>query len=237
MANSPAYYPHKVQSEDRADGSILMQSGYALGTPVATTNVWLHRWADERPGGVFLAERSGEGWRELQYGAALEQVRALAAALLGRGLNKDTPILIVSGNGVDHGLLVLAAQYVGIPTVPVAEQYSLIPGAQKQLVYILGLIRPAMVFAEDGKRFGASLAMPEMDGLDIVVSKNAGPGMISFDDLLKGDSADVDAAAARVGPDTVAKILMTSGSTSNPKGVLTTQGMMCANQQDRKSVV
>jgi len=141
MANSPAYYPHKVQSEDRADGSILMQSGYALGTPVATTNVWLHRWADERPGGVFLAERSGEGWRELQYGAALEQVRALAAALLGRGLNKDTPILIVSGNGVDHGLLVLAAQYVGIPTVPVAEQYSLIPGAQKQLVYILGLIR------------------------------------------------------------------------------------------------
>ncbi len=232
MARQQSYRPHKVQCEDRADGSILMRSDYALGQAADTTNDWLHRWAVDRPDGVFLAERSGAGWRELRYGAALEQVRALAGGLLARGLNADTPILIISGNGVDHGLLVLAAQYVGIPTVPVAEQYSLIPGAQKQLVYILGLIRPAMVFAEDGARFGASLALPEMEGLDIVVSRGAGPGMTLFDDLPNGASmADTDAAAAQIGPDTVAKILMTSGSTSNPKGVLTTQRMMCANQQ------
>jgi len=113
----------------------------------------------------------------------------------------------------------------------VAEQYSLIPGAQKQLQYILGLIRPRMVFAEDAERFGASLSMPGMQGLDIVVSRGAGPGMIPFEDLLKGDLSNVDSAAAQVGPETVAKILMTSGSTSNPKGVLTTQRMMCVNQQ------
>jgi feruloyl-CoA synthase len=231
MASNLTYRPHRVRCEDREDGSIVMQSTYALGRSVASTNDWLHRWANERPQAVFLAERSGEGWRNLSYEAALEQVRALAAALLARGLNKDTPILILSGNGIDHGLLALAAQYVGIPHVPVAEQYSLIPGAQRQLGYILDLIKPAMVFAEDGEKFAVPLSMPQMQGLDIVVSRGAGPGMILFDALAKGGAEDVDAAAANVGPDTVAKILMTSGSTSNPKGVLTTQGMMCANQQ------
>ena len=226
-----AHLAHSVHCEDRADGTVLMRSDHALSTPVESTNIWLHRWAAKRPDGVFLAERSGAGWRELRYGEALDKVRALAASLLARGLSGDTPILIVSGNGVDHGLLALAAQYVGIPHVPVAEQYSLIPGAQKQLRFILGLIRPSMVFAEDGERFAASLAMPEMQGLDIVVSRNATGTMTLFDDLLRGDGTDVDAAAARVGPDTVAKILMTSGSTSNPKGVLTTQRMMCVNQQ------
>lgn len=237
MAESRTYRSHRVHSQDRPDGSILIRSDYALGEPVASTNVWLHRWAEARPDGVFLAERSGAGWREIPYGAALERVRALAAALLGRGLNKDTPILILSGNSIDHGLLGLAAQYVGIPHVPVAEQYSLIPGAQKQLGHILELIRPAMVFAEDAARFATSLAMPGMAGLDIVVGRGAGPGMIGLDELLRGDGADVDAAAAQIGADTVAKILMTSGSTSNPKGVLTTQGMMCANQQMYQQVL
>ena len=227
----PTYLAHKVHSADRADGSILMRSDYPLGAPVRSTNDWLHRWAGETPDAVFLAERSGAGWRELHYGETLGQVRGLAASLLGRGLNANTPILIVSGNGVDHGLLALAAQYVGIPHVPVAEQYSLIPGAQKQLVHILDLIRPGMVFAEDGERFRDALAMPQMQGLDIVVSRNAGPGMSLFDDLVTGDSTDIDAAAGRVGPATMAKILMTSGSTSAPKGVLTTQKMMCVNQQ------
>lgn len=231
MPDQPRYRDHKVRHTTRPDGSILLRSAYELSQPVDTTSVWLHRWADQRPNSVFLAERSGPGWRELPYGAALEQVRALAAALLDRGLNSETPILIISGNSIDHGLLSLAAQYVGIPTVPVAEQYSLIPGAQKQLHFIMGLIQPRMVYADDADRFAASLAMPDMSGLDIVVSRSARPGMIGFDDLLGGGVADVDAAAAQVGPDTVAKILMTSGSTSNPKGVLTTHRMMCANQQ------
>ena len=166
----------------------------------------------------------------MPYAEALDQVRALASALLARGLGPDTPILIVSGNGVDHGLLSLAAHYVGIPTVPVAEQYSLIPGAHAQLKYVLNLIDPKMVYAVDGMRFAQALAMEEMAGREIVVSRNPGPDQTAFDELLKGGDADVDAAAAQIGPDSVVKILMTSGSTSSPKGVLTTHRMMCANQ-------
>lgn len=223
------YRPHSVIREDRPDGSILLKSGYGLHPAVRCTGEWLHHWAEQTPGAVFLAERSGEGWREVTYGEALQQVRALAAALLDRGLGADTPIMIISGNSVDHGLLSMAAHYVGVPTVPVAEQYALIPGARVQLEYIAGLIQPKMVFADDGARYEGALKLPCFDGLEKVVSWNPGEGMTGLANLLAA-SGDVSEAYAKVGPETIAKILMTSGSTSHPKGVLTPHRMMCTNQ-------
>ena len=47
----------------------------------------------------------------------------------------------------------------------------------------------------------------------------------------------VDDTHARVGPSTVAKILFTSGSTGQPKGVINTQRMLCANQEQVRSVM
>lgn len=223
------YLAHDVRREDRADGTILLQSGHEAVSPDRKTADWLHRWAGRTPDAVFLAERSGAGWAELRYGAALERVRAVAAGLMARGLVPGDRILIISGNSVSHGVLALAAQYVGLVPVPVAEQYSLILGALKQLRYVIGLIDPAMVYAEDGAQFASALAMEEITGRRIVVGRNPGPGMSLLADLER-EAADVDAAAEAVGPETVAKILMTSGSTSNPKGVLTTQKMLCANQ-------
>ena len=230
MASTTLYRPHKVIGEARPDGSLLLRSGYEMSRPAGTTGCWLIRWASRSPDAVFLAERSGAGWRELRYGAALDEVRALAAALLDRGLGPKTPILILSGNSVDHGLLTLAAQYVGIPTVPLAEQYSLIPAAQKQLRHVLALIDPRMVFAEDGARFASALALDEMTGREIVVARNPGDHFTSLDALRRHATGDVDVAHDAVGPDSVVKILMTSGSTSSPKGVLTTHRMMCVNQ-------
>lgn len=119
---------HRVLREDRADGSILLRSGYEMSGVDRSTGVWLDRWAERTPEAAFLAERSGQGWRLVSYDAARTQIRALASGLLARGV--DGPILILSGNSVDHALLVLAAQYVGLVTVPVAAQYSLIPAAQ-----------------------------------------------------------------------------------------------------------
>ncbi|MCE8005426.1 AMP-binding protein [Aestuariivita sp.] len=225
------YRPHNVIREDRADGTVLLRSGYEMSEIAETSSVWLRRWAEARPDTVFLAERSGSGWRDVPYADALEQVENVAAALLARGLAAETPILIVSGNGVDHGVLSLAAHLVGIPTIPVAEQYSLIPGAEKQLQYIAALTRPAMIFAEDGEKFARALTAPGLASLQIVVSRNVPDGATPFADLLKGAPAvDLAVEEAKVGPDSVVKILMTSGSTSDPKGVETTHRMMCANQ-------
>lgn len=239
MKRTSDFVPHAVSREDRADGSILLTSDYPLGEVVARTGDWLHRWADEASERVFIAERSGAGWREETYASTLGHVREIAASLLSRGMGPDTPILIMSGNGVDHALLSMAAHYVGVPTVPVAEQYSLITGAHGRLQQAVELVRPAMAYVVDADQYAAALALDALSGVEIVASNaGANASVTSFDSLLKGaGGVDVDAAFSSVTPDTVAKILMTSGSTSAPKGVLTTQRMMCVNQTQLADVI
>lgn len=226
------YRPHATRLEERTDGSLIYASGYEISPMASTTGDWLHTWAAEAPLRTFLAERYGAAWHEVSYGQALEQVRAIGQALVARGLNEHTPILVMSGNGVDHALLALAGQYVGVPVVPVAEQYSLIHGAHGRLRHAIDLVKPKMAYVVDADHYAEALALDALEGIEIVASRlGAHTGATPFSALLKGDaSVDVDAAHAAVGPDNVVKILLTSGSTSAPKGVPTTHRMMCANQ-------
>lgn len=240
VAEDTTYLPHAVRREERPDGTIRLTSHHAPDPMVPETGSWLHRWAEATPERVFLAERSGAGWREHGYGEVLDMVRAIAAGLLARGLNGETPIAILSGNGVDHALLSLAAHYAGIPTVPLAEQYSLIPEAHARLTYVLDKVKPAMAFADDAGRYASALALPELAEVEVVAVRTDGAprAVTAFADLLATTAGgEVDAAHAAVGPDTLAKILFTSGSSSDPKGVLTTQRMMCANQAQMSAVL
>ena len=215
--------PHDVKRQNRPDGSILLTSSYPLGPIARSTGEWLDHWAGQTPDAIFLAEREGQGWREVTYGLAQAQVRAIASHLVTLDLGPDRPVMILSGNGIHHGLLSLAAQYIGIPVVPVAEQYSLIPAAHPRLTYVANLTRPGLVYAADSAAYAQALALPcFQDALAYTDD--------TFATLLAPGDGDISAAAQSVGPDTLAKILLTSGSTSDPKGVLTTQGMMTTNQ-------
>ncbi|MGB0748310.1 MAG: feruloyl-CoA synthase [Magnetospiraceae bacterium] len=231
MRRTSTFQPHAVKREDRPDGTIRLKSEIPLTPAVSRTGDWLHHWADAAPDRTFLAERFGGGWREVSYAEALQKVRALGQALLGRGLNADTPIMILSGNGVDHGLLALAAQYVGVPAVPVAEQYSLIHGAHNRLRHVAELVRPKMAYTVNGDQYAEALALDFFEDMEILSSHPGHQKATDITDLFKGDSGvDVDAAFNATGPETIGKILMTSGSTSTPKGVPTTNRMMCVNQ-------
>ena len=223
------YLKHQLLIDHREDGEMIMSSGLTLDPVVQNTGEWLHRWAAETPDAVFLAERSGPGWNKLKYGDALSQVQSVAAGLLDHGVGPGEKIIILSGPGIKHGILKLAAQYIGVATVPVAEQYSLIPDAQPRLIHIAEKICPAMVFAEDAEKFARGLALPQFDNALKVVGGLAGTGMITFERLL-ASTTNISAARDTVTPQTLAKILFTSGSTSTPKGVPQTHHMMCVNQ-------
>jgi len=232
MKRTSNFKPHDVSGEQRSDGTLLLRSNAEMGDVVDTSADWLHRWSDEAPERIFLAERSGAGWREETYQSTLQKVRAIAASLLARGMGPDTPILIMSGNGVDHGLLTLAAHYVGVPTAPIAEQYALIPAARERLEHAISLVKPRMAYVVDADKFAHAITIDALAGVEIVASDvGSQSGVTGMDTLLQGDSGvDIDAARGQVTPDSVVKILMTSGSTSAPKGVMTTQRMMCVNQ-------
>ena len=220
----------------RANGVIYVRSPKPLGEYPARVTDRLDYWAAHTPERVFLAQRGASGnWERENYGNALRRVRNLAQGLLNQGLSQDKPLMILSGNSVEHGLLALAAMYVGIPYAPIAPAYSLAVNEFNALKYLWKNFTPAMVFAEEGAKFERPLmAVLAGEKCKVVVHKSRPVGIptVLLADLECAEAtAEVEEANRKTGAETIAKILYTSGSTGLPKGVITTHRMLCANQQ------
>jgi feruloyl-CoA synthase len=227
--------PTDVVVESKPDGNVYIRSACALGDyPPNITNK-LDHWAEAAPDRVLFAERDAKGaWQQLRYAQALEQTRALGQALLDAKLSYDRPLVVLSGNDMQHALLAVAALYAGVPYAPVSPAYSLVATDFGKLRHILDLLTPGMVFAADGKAFGRGIEQIVPMDVPVVVNRNP---LSSRQTQLFSELAEtvatpaVDAVHAKVKPDDIAKFLFTSGSTGEPKAVINTHRMLSCNQE------
>jgi feruloyl-CoA synthase len=222
-----------VTVDRRDDGTIYLRPKVALADyPVRLTDR-LHHWAALEPDRIFMAERDGSGWRQITYAQLLASSRRIASALLARNLSADRPVVILSGNSIDHALVAFGALYAGIPFCPVSPAYSLISRDYGKLGFLIKLLTPGLVFADDATKFADALRGNIPEATEIVAAHGAVPGRdvtLLGDLLATPEHPRLDAAHDAIGPDTIAKFLLTSGSTGNPKAVINTQRMICANQ-------
>jgi feruloyl-CoA synthase len=201
---------------------------------------WLNRWARQAPNRPFIVEQSDIGERTISYAEACDAALDLAEGLLGYDLGPDRPLAILAANGIDHALVMLSALYVGIPIAPIAPAYALQSTDYLKLSHSLRLLTPGMVIVDDGALYRKAIEQTLGTDIPVVALRNASTSsnMIDFASLRGNGSRRqaVAAAAARVGRETVAKYLFTSGSTGMPKAVINTHGMLCANAQMKRQV-
>ncbi|PBQ12425.1 feruloyl-CoA synthase [Pseudomonas congelans] len=195
----------------------------------------LVHWARLRPQQTFIAARDSRGgWRKVSYAEMLADVRAIAQSLLAYGLSADRPLALLSGNDIEHLQLALGAMYAGIPYSPVSPAYSVMSQDFAKLRHVCDVLRPGLVFVSDAAPFQRAIdaVIPADTPVITVRGQFTGRHQLSFSSLLEEPGgSEADAAFLASGPNTIAKFLFTSGSTKLPKAVVTTQRMLCANQQ------
>ena len=97
-------------------------------------------------------------------------MRRIGTALLGRDLSAERPVVILSGNDIEHALIGLAAMYVGIPYAPISPAYALISTDFGKLKHIFELLTPGLVFTSNGEPFRRALEAVVAADAEIVVA-------------------------------------------------------------------
>lgn len=223
------FAPVVLHTARREDGVLILRNALELaqGSAAETLPGQLRRWAIETPDALFMSEPAKRGRRTLTYGDALPAVRSLSARLLKRGLSPDRPLAILAANSINHALLMLAATNVGIPVAVVSPAYaSDFARPFGKLRKVFDAVRPGLVVADAAEDVARALADIDhgqrVETLQDLAWLQVGPA-----------ASDVEIAVkeALVNGDTVAKLLLTSGSTGSPKPVINTQRMMVSNMQ------
>jgi feruloyl-CoA synthase len=215
-----------VAVQNAVDGIVYVSCGlkYEPGLPALID--YLARAAELRPNTTFLAERdSAKQWRRLTYSQAARDTAAVATWLIREGLGpQSAPVMILSENSLEHALLMLGAMRAGVALVPVSPTYSF-GNDLSRLGYALEMTAPALVFAGDAIRYAAALEYVKAPGRRTIAGDQ-------FSELLRDvDEAAVAARRLEINDDTIAKILLTSGSTGLPKGVINTHGNIAGSVQ------
>jgi len=242
--SSPKFRPlhfgvTRVKQKDGAPGTHYLKADQELKAFPDRLTDRLQHWAENKPNQTLFARRvkladgSLGDWRHVSYAQAWGTARNIAQALINRGLNAERPVVILSENSLEHALLALGCMVAGVPFVPTSPPYSLISQDYDKLKHVLRTVTPGMVFASDA-RYAKAIAATVSSDMEIVMNEGGieGQQVTSFEALCQTPTtAQVEAAIAATGPDTIVKFLFTSGSTKMPKAVINTQRLWCANQQ------
>ena len=235
------YLPQKIDVDRRDDGTVLLNNGQPLKASPPHMLWPLKHWAEQAPDRIWLAQRdpvnpAAEGWQTISYADAWERVQAIAQGFLNSGA--EAPVMILSRNTIDHALVMYGAMLASLPVVPVTPAYALISQDFARLNYVDQLVEPAIIYVEDGLEYQRGLDGMRLGDRLVLYSRHAPEGYKSqsLESFAVPGGNSVSEAYDRLTSETIAKFMLTSGSTGEPKAVINTHGMIAANAKMIRSV-
>jgi feruloyl-CoA synthase len=225
-----------IQKNVSEDGVIYLKSHIPLVTrPHRMTERLIH-WAKNKPDTIFLGQKDDSGnWETINYKNTLNKVRSIAQFLINQKVTPETPVAILSENSIEHGLMALAALHIGVPYSSITPAYSINKSNDfSKIKHTINLLTPSILMVSDGKLFENTLQEIAQNA-KVVYLKNPPDGdfkTFPFEDICKTEATNaVEIAFEAIKPETIAKILFTSGSTGLPKGVINTHNNITTNWQ------
>ena len=232
LVEGPQFAPREIRIEKRPDGTLVLRSPIEFETPQWSILDLIPEWAEKAPQRVFLAQRGRDGaWQKITYAELWQRVQSVGQAMIDLGARRGDRLAILSGNSIEHAIVMFAAMSVGVVVAPISPNYSLMPGGLARLQDIATLLRPSFVFAQDSEIFSDARKIPELAAATWIAADQKA-GSVSVQSLYETrPGAEFEAAFRSVDREAAAKILFTSGSTGLPKGVINTHKMMASSLQ------
>jgi len=228
------FLPVDLAVERRSDGAIVLRSRIPLQEFEPCLPRVLAAQAVRLGNKPYLVQRQGPQrvWTPHSYADTKRDTDAIAQWLLNRGIARDRPILLLSGNSVAHALVKFGGMAVGVPACPVSANYGLMDANFTRLRHVVQLTRPGVIFVENAKPFARALEQVDFgDAVVLTATPDDAPrGAESLASVLATPvtGAVAERIATLRGEDHAAYML-TSGSTGPPKAVVQTYANIAAN--------
>ena len=164
--------------------------------------------------------------RRLTYQQYLRCVSGFAAELQGLGA-RGGRVALVCGNSLEMAVAMFAVHAAGAQAVPINPVYTV-----RELTHILKDADPAVVVYDGGP---AAILEPLMTELGIRHSIRVGASARLLDQWRNDETAALPQPLP--GPNDLATLQYTGGTTGLPKGVNTTHGQMAINISQREAAL
>ncbi|WP_367107443.1 AMP-binding protein [uncultured Psychrobacter sp.] len=222
---------HDVIAEENARGEVIFRNKEPLNLDDYTMLDCIDYWAQRAPNTVCMRERAADGWLEISYKEFAAKVKNIATHLGSLDISEDKPLMIVAPNSINHALVAFAAMTIGVPVAPISIAYALYGETFGRLHSVIDVVKPGVIHFSNTNIFkDAAKSVLENYDIPCIAFNSDMEEVPAIRSLAQITDEEVTQKRSSVTQDTIAKVMMTSGSTGNPKGVINTHRMMYSNQ-------
>ena len=216
MRETPYISPTRIDIETRADGALILTNPHPMREAFDNVCAPLAHWAQESPDKIWLCGVENGTWRKVSFAEGWAIVQNIAGNLAGI-LEINSVVAIASNNSLTHAFLTYALPLIGCIPAPITPAYSLKASDPRRLRGAIEVLGAKAIYFE-GEQFARARDWVKDDGLVILTKSVTGKANLTLDNL-PNVPFDGASAIAQIDPQSLCKVLLTSGSTGVPKAV------------------